>query len=291
MPSGIETRPKVTLEHKLNSETDLNLSALEDHLRQNMTSFVGPIKALRVSGGQSNPTYILTTPAAKYVLRKKPPGTLLPSAHAIEREYWVISALQATEVPVPKVFHLCEDSTVIGTPFYVMEFVEGRIFLDPTLPGMDRVQRSAIYDSMNQVAANLHGVDVDIVGLSSFRRPGNYLERQISRWSRQYIASETVSIPAMRRLIDWLPSHIPGRDSVGLVHGDLRIDNLVFHPTEPKVVAVLDWELWSIGDPMADFAHHMLSWHLRGGPIPWHGRTALGKVRHSNSGRVRPSLR
>jgi aminoglycoside phosphotransferase (APT) family kinase protein len=188
---------------------------------------------------------------------------LLPSAHAVEREYRVITALQDSGVPVPLSHCLCEDSRVIGTPFYIMDHVPGRVLWDPRLPGMTSAERGAIYDDINRVIATLHGLDLKALSLEGFGRHENHLQRQIARWSQQYSASVTVSQPAMDRLIDWLPAHIPPGESTSVVHGDLRIDNMIFHATEPRVVAVLDWELSTLGDPLVDFSYHMLTWELR----------------------------
>lgn len=235
---------------------------LERYLQAHVKGFHGPLQVKRFADGQSNPTFLLETPAQRYVLRKKPAGLLLPSAHAVEREYRVITALQGSGVPVARSYCLCEDSTVIGTPFYVMEFVNGRVLWDPTLPGMQPSERAAIYDDMNRVAAALHGIDPAAVGLADFGRPGNFFERQIARWTRQYRASETETIEAMDSLIDWLPANIPADDETAIVHGDLRLDNLIFHPTEPRIIAVLDWELSTLGHPLADFAYHALTWRL-----------------------------
>jgi aminoglycoside phosphotransferase (APT) family kinase protein len=235
---------------------------LEHYLEAHVEDFRGPLQAKRFSDGQSNPTFLLETPEQRYVLRKKPAGILLPSAHAVEREYRVITALQGSGVPVARSYCLCEDSTIIGTPFYVMEFVNGRVLWDPTLPGMRPSERTAVYDDMNRVVAALHGIDPVSVGLADFGRPGNFFERQIARWTRQYRASETETIDAMDALIDWLPAHIPAGDETTIVHGDLRLDNLIFHPTEPHIIAVLDWELSTLGHPLADFAYHSLTWRL-----------------------------
>lgn len=219
-------------------------------------------------GGQSNPTFKLITPKQLYVMRAKPGpvAKLLPSAHAIEREFKVLSGLQRTAVPVARMHVLCEDESVIGRAFYVMEYVEGRVLWEQSLPGMTREQRRAIYLEMNRVQAALHKVQPASVGLADYGKPGNYFERQIGRWSKQYIASTTQPIPEMDRLIEWLPSHIPtmARDEslVSIVHGDYRMDNLMFHPSEPRVLAVLDWELSTLGHPFADFSYHCMSWHI-----------------------------
>ena len=214
-------------------------------------------------GGQSNPTYrIIAAGGRKYVLRRKPPGKLLPSAHAVEREYKVIRALHPTGFPVARPQLLCEDESVIGTAFYVMDFVEGRVLCDQSLPGMSRGERFAIWDELNRVIARLHGIDYRAVGLEDFGRPGQYIERQVARWSKQYRASETERIEAMDRLIAWLPQNIPPETGTSVVHGDFRLDNAVFHPAEPRILAVLDWELSTLGDPLADFAYHCMSWHI-----------------------------
>src|SRR3954464_8546438 len=242
---------------------DLPLGRLEAWLRGNVEGFRGPVAAERFSGGQSNPTYKLPAASGEYVLRRKPPGPLLPSAHAVDREFRVMRALAETPVPVPRVHALCEDASVIGSAFYVMEFLDGRIFWDQRLPEIAGPgERGAMFDSMNAVIAALHTVDYETVGLGDFGRPGNYMGRQIARWSRQYRASETGTIAAMDRLIDWLPLHIPPDSAPAIVHGDYRMDNLVFHKTEPVVIGVIDWELSTIGDPLADFAYHVMTWRV-----------------------------
>jgi aminoglycoside phosphotransferase (APT) family kinase protein len=245
-----------------------DVAALEHHLRQHLDGFAGPLEVTQFKGGQSNPTYLLATPTRRWALRSKPGpvAKLLPSAHAIEREYRVMKALAGTGVPVPAMALLCEDESVIGRAFYVMEFVEGRVLWEQALPGMDTAERGAIYDEMNRVIAALHRIDPAAVGLADYGKPGNYFERQIARWSRQYEASVTEPIPAMDRLIAWLPAHVPegARDpaAVSIVHGDFRLDNLIFHPTEPRVLAVLDWELSTLGHPLADFSYHCMAWHI-----------------------------
>lgn len=241
--------------------------ALASYLREHLPGFAGPLQVRQFRGGQSNPTFLLETPFARYVLRRKPPGTLLPSAHAIDREYRVMRALQGTDVPVPTTFCLCEDEAVIGAAFYVMEHVAGRILWDPALPGMHPAGRAAIFDSMNATIAALHRVDFAAAGLADYGKPGNYFARQIGRWTTQYRASETERIEAMERLIEWLPAHIPESEVATLVHGDYRLDNLVFHATEPRVVAVLDWELSTLGHPMADFAYHAMAWSMPTGEM------------------------
>ena len=240
-----------------------DVGALERYLTGAIAGFRGPLTVARFGGGQSNPTFLLKAGADSYVLRKKPEGPLLPSAHAIEREHRVMSALKWSGVPAPKTLCLCEDATIIGTPFFVMDYVEGRIFWDPTLPGVSPAERTSIYDDMNRVIARLHSLDVATVGLSDYGRPGHFLERQIGRWSKQYLASQTHVIEPMLRLIEWLSRHLPPPGATGLVHGDLRVDNMIIHPREPRVVALLDWELSTLGDPLADFGYHMLTWILR----------------------------
>src|SRR5437773_5786063 len=242
---------------------ELPLGRLEGWLGGHVEGFCGPLAAERFAGGQSNPTYKLTAASGRYVLRRKPPGALLPSAHAVDREFRVMRALAETAVPVPRVYALCEDDAVIGSAFYVMEHLDGRIFWDQRLPEIaSAAERAAMFESMNRVIADLHKIDYAAVGLGDFGRPGNYMGRQIARWSRQYRASETESIAAMDNLIDWLPQHLPPESPPAIVHGDYRMDNLVFHKTEPRVIGVLDWELSTIGDPIADFAYHCLTWRV-----------------------------
>lgn len=213
-------------------------------------------------GGQSNPTFLLTAGGKKYVLRKKPPGLLLKSAHQVDREYRIMKALAVTNVPVPKMIALCSDASVIGTEFYVMEYLEGRIFRDPQLPGVSAAERKAIYDNMNDVLARLHRVDIEKIGLSDYGRPGNYFDRQISRFIQQYRAAQTDQIPEMEHLIAWLPHHVPTEHSISIAHGDYRLENTIFHPTEPRMIAVLDWELSTIGHPLADLAYNCLGYHV-----------------------------
>jgi aminoglycoside phosphotransferase (APT) family kinase protein len=242
---------------------ELPIERLDVWLSTNVAGFRGPVSAERFAGGQSNPTYKLTAASGNYVLRRKPPGPLLPSAHAVDREFRVMRALAETAVPVPRVYALCEDDAVIGSAFYVMEHLDGRIFWDQRLPEIaNAAERAAMFDSMNRVIADLHKVDYAAVGLGEFGRPGNYMGRQIARWSRQYRASETESIAAMDHLIEWLPEHLPPESPPAIVHGDYRMDNLIFHKSEPRVIGVLDWELSTIGDPLADFAYHVLTWRV-----------------------------
>lgn len=246
----------------------LDTQALSQWLSDNLPGFEGPVEVALFKGGQSNPTYRLTTPKRTYVMRAKPGpvAQLLPSAHAIEREFAVMSGLAGTEVPVPRMLCLCEDESVIGRAFYLMEFMQGRVLWDQSLPGMTADQRGSIYDEMNRVIAALHTVDVAKQGLSHYGKPGNYFERQIGRWSRQYAASITQPIAEMDQLIAWLPQNIPdlARDPslVGIVHGDYRLDNLMFDAERPRVLAVLDWELSTLGHPLADFSYHCMAWHI-----------------------------
>ncbi len=234
---------------------------LESHLR----GFAGPLAVTQFTGGQSNPTFHLSTPGAAYVLRKKPPGELLPSAHAIDREYRVIGALAGGAVPVPRTRLYCEDASVIGTAFYVMDYVPGRIFTDPLLPGMASAERAAIYDAMNATLASLHAFDWRAAGLADFGKPERFVERQVARWSRQYAATKTGDEPAMDEVMRWLDAHRPDEERAAIAHGDFRIGNLIFEPQEPKVAAVLDWELATIGHPFADLAYNCMSYHLPAG--------------------------
>ena len=242
--------------------------ALAAWLSAHLPDFDGPLSLEKFKGGQSNPTYQLITPKRNYVLRTKPGpvAKLLPSAHAIEREFKVMHGLYGTAVPVPQMHVLCEDESVIGCAFYVMEFVQGRVLWDQTLPGMSNAERGAIYDEMNRVIAALHTVKFAERGLESYGRPGNYFERQIGRWSKQYVASVTQPIDEMDKLMAWLPANMPAsakdESKVSIVHGDYRLDNLMFHPTEPRVLAVLDWELSTLGHPLADFSYQCMGWHI-----------------------------
>lgn len=251
----------------------IDVGALESWLLTHMPDIEGPLRLEKFSLGQSNPTYKLITPSSNYVLRAKPgpAAKLLPSAHAVEREFKVMRALHGTEVPVPRMHVLCEDESVIGRAFYVMECVDGRILWDQSLPGMSNAERRAIYGELNRVIASLHSVDYAARGLGDFGRPGNYFERQIARWSKQYQASITRPIAEMNQLLDWLPAHMPASAADGktsIVHGDFRLDNIVFHSTEPRVLAVLDWELSTLGHPLADFGFHCMTWHIPPGALP-----------------------
>ena len=240
----------------------IDIDRLSRWLGRNVSSFGGKVEVTEFAGGQSNPTYLLTSGSHRCVLRRKPPGALLPSAHAVDREYRVMAALAGSDVPVPQVHVYCEDLSIVGTAFYVMDFVDGRTFWDPTLPGVAPRERTALYHELNRVITALHSIDYQAAGLGDFGRPGNYLRRQIDRWTKQYRASETERVEAMERLIEWLPQNVPEDDQTTLVHGDYRIDNVIFHPTEPHVVAVLDWELSTLGHPLADFAYHCMSWRV-----------------------------
>ncbi len=251
---------------------DLSLAALERYL-QAQGLLHGPLTLGVLAGGQSNPTFKLTTGGRHYVLRKQPSGTLLPGAHAIDREHRVMKALQGTAVPVPTMLAYCDDASIVGTPFFLMDFLDGRVLADQSLPGMTPAERGAIYREMNRVIAALHSVDWRAVGLETFGKPGNYFGRQIARWSRQCRESTVPLSDDMLRLMDWLPQHIPPGDETTLVHGDFRLDNLVLHPSEPRVIGVLDWELSTLGHPLADFAYHCMSWHIP--PNVWRGISGL----------------
>ena len=248
-----------------------DVAALTSWLGRHMPGFEGPLTVEMFKGGQSNPTYKLITPSASYVMRAKPGpvAKLLPSAHAIEREFAVMSGLQGTDVPVPRMYVLCEDESVIGRAFYIMEFMQGRVLWDQSLPGMQPAERASIYNESNRVIAALHSVKFAERGLASYGKPGNYFERQIGRWSKQYVASITQPIDEMDKLMAWLPANMPAsaRDEnrVSIVHGDFRLDNLMFHPTEPRVIAVLDWELSTLVHPLADFSYHCMAWHIQPG--------------------------
>jgi len=244
-------------------------AALERYLRTHIDGFSGPLLVQQFRGGQSNPTFLLTAgDGAHYVLRRKPAGQLLPSAHAVDREFRVISALYGHGVPVARPICLCADEGVIGTMFYVMSYVRGRNFWDPRLPGMTPPERAAVYDEMNRVLVALHTADFAALGLADYGRPGNYFARQIARWSKQYRASETEPIEAMERLLAWLPANIPPGDETALVHGDYRIDNVIFAPDEPRMLALVDWELSTLGHPLADLSYHVMLWRVGAGEIP-----------------------
>jgi aminoglycoside phosphotransferase (APT) family kinase protein len=245
-------------------------AALARWMQANVEGYAGPLRVMQFKGGQSNPTYRLETSARAYVLRRKPFGPLLPSAHAVEREFRLISALHGTDVPVSKPYALCTDPQVIGAVFYIMEAVEGPIYWDGALPGLDPHVRRGVYESQIATLARLHTVDVEAVGLADYGRPGNYFARQVERWTKQYRASETDTIPEADLLMDWLPRTVPPQTRVSIVHGDYRLDNIVFHPDRPAVAAVLDWELSTLGDPLADFSYLLMSWVM-----PPDGRSGL----------------
>jgi aminoglycoside phosphotransferase (APT) family kinase protein len=244
------------------TSADIDTAALEAHLARHVPGFAGPLTLARYKGGQSNPTYRLSTPGASYVLRRKPFGKLLPSAHAIEREYRVTAALAQAHFPVARPLHLCADESVIGAAFYVMEHAEGRVMWEPHAPGLSGRERAALFDSLNATIASLHRFDPAALGLADYGKPQGYVARQIRRWSEQYRASETEAIPEMDRLIAWLPGACPPESGAAIVHGDFRLDNCIIHPAEPRVVAVLDWELSTIGDPLADFTYHLMQWFM-----------------------------
>src|SRR6476469_3882933 len=240
----------------------INEASLDRWMRQNIKDYLGPLNVLQFKGGQSNPTYRLDTPGASYVMRRKPFGKLLPSAHAVDREFRVISALHNQGFPVARPSALCIDDEVIGSAFYVMSMEEGRVFWNPTLQSQSPRERSPIFTDKIRTLARLHSYHPEKIGLGDFGKPGNYFARQIDRWTKQYRASETEPIEAMDRLIEWLPAHIPANDQTSIVHGDYRLDNMIWHPTEARVLAVLDWELSTLGHPMADFAYHAMAWRL-----------------------------
>jgi aminoglycoside phosphotransferase (APT) family kinase protein len=232
------------------------------YLEKAIAGFRGPLSVAQFKGGQSNPTYLLTAASGRYVLRRKPPGELLPSAHAVDREFRVISALGEAGFPVPRARLLCEDESIIGTMFYVMDWVEGRVIWEPHVPGVDAEERAAIFDQLNATIARLHSFDIDELGLADFGKPAAYVARQISRWSRQYRASQSDTVEEMERLMKWLPEHLPTEGPARLVHGDFRLDNTILHPKEPRIVAVLDWELSTLGDPLGDFTYHLMQWRM-----------------------------
>ena len=239
---------------------------LNDWLGEHVRGYHGPLSLRQFDGGQSNPTYLLETPTAKYVLRRKPPGVLMKSAHAVDREYRVLSALSARDFPVPAPLAFCDDESVIGTLFYVMTFVPGRIFWDCTMPDLSPGQRAAVFDSVNATLARLHAFDPATIGLGDFGRPGNYFARQVARWSQQYEASKDTDIPEMEQLIAWLPGAVPAEDGLpSIVHGDYSFHNVLIHPTEPRVVAVVDWELSTLGHPLGDLTYHMMDWYRPAG--------------------------
>jgi aminoglycoside phosphotransferase (APT) family kinase protein len=258
-----------------------DLGALQEYLRQHVEGFSGDLSIEQFKGGQSNPTFKLTAGGQSYVLRTKPgpAAKLLASAHAIDREFRVMNALNKAGFPAPRQFALCTDESVIGRAFYVMEFVTGRVLWDQSLPGMSNAERAAHYDEMNRVIAQLHTIDYAAIGLAEYGKPGNYFARQIDRWTKQYKASETEKIEAMDNLMEWLPKNIPPGDETSIVHGDYRLDNMIFHPDEPRILAILDWELSTLGHPLADFSYHCMSWHIPSGQF-----RGIGELDHKALG-------
>ena len=267
----------------------LDADRLSAYLHGRLEGCDGPLSARQFPGGQSNPTYEITCGDRAWVLRKKPPGTLLPTAHAIDREYRVMTALRESDVPVPRTFLYCDDASVVGTDFFVMEFLRGRIFWDPTLPELSATERAAVYAEMGRVLGALHRVDHVACGLGDYGKPGNYFARQIGRWTKQYLAAKTDALPSMQRLIEWLPAHVPDDDTTTLVHGDFRLDNMMFHPTQARVLGVVDWELSTLGHPLADLAYNCMPYHL---PLREGGRLADVAGSATTQGiRRRPPLR
>ncbi len=256
------------------SSFNFDVIQLATYLEVHVDGFQGPLTAEKFVNGQSNPTFLIEAKSGKYVLRRKPPGELLKSAHAVDREFKVLSALANTELPVAKVYHLCDDDSIIGSMFYLMEYIDGRVFWDPALPDVSKEERKITYNEMSRVLALLHSVNVSDVGLSDYGKPGNYFERQIGRWTKQYKASETENIPEMNQIMEWLPANMPGDDGrSGLVHGDFRMDNMMFHPTEPRVLALVDWELSTLGHPFADLAYQCMQLRMNHkGVMPGLGR-------------------
>lgn len=271
-PSGTPPTPAVSLTTEtapVLAQHRFETASLTRYMQAHMTDFTPPLSVGQVRGGMSNPTFILTDGASRrYVLRKKPPGKLLPSAHAVDREFRVISALWSTAVPVAKPQVLCQDATVIGTDFYIMDFVDGRVFRNYELPDMTPAQRREIYTAMIDVVAALHQIDFRVVGLEDYGRVGGYMSRQLRRWVQQYEASRTDDIPAMERLMVWLPAHLPDDTETTIVHGDFRLENMIFHHTEPHVLAVVDWELSTLGAPLSELAYNCLPYYV---PDEWRG--------------------
>ncbi len=239
-----------------------DVARLEGYLRDHVAGFAGPVVVSQFKGGQSNPTYLIETPLRRYVLRRKPPGKLLPSAHAVDREHRVISALYAQGFPVAEPVLYCADDSIVGTAFFVMAHVEGRVFWEPQMPDSHPAERAAVYDAMNAALARLHTFDPAVIGLADYGRGENYVARQVDRWSKQYRASQTATVEAMERLIVWLPAHLPPPQPPRLVHGDYRLDNIILKRGVPDIAAVLDWELSTLGDPLADFSYHLMQWHM-----------------------------
>jgi aminoglycoside phosphotransferase (APT) family kinase protein len=264
--SGLDRQSVFSGTRSVASHLAFDAERLAAYLTTAMPSFAGPVTIRQFKGGQSNPTYQIETPAHRYVLRRKPPGKLLPSAHAVDREFRVITALSAQGFPVAQALHYCDDASVVGTPFYLMDYVEGRVFWEPDIPDATAAERAAVYSSLSATLAQLHSFDPAALGLTDFGRGENYVARQVERWSRQYRASETERIDDMERLIAWLPGHLPPPSPVRLVHGDFRLDNVIIAPSSPEVVAVLDWELSTLGDPLADLAYYLMAWDMPPSP-------------------------
>src|SRR6266704_2373654 len=260
--SGLDRQSAFSGTRSVAAHLAFDAQRLEAYLTTSITGFGGPVTALQFKGGQSNPTYLIETLARRYVLRRKPPGKLLPSAHAVDREFRVITALSAQGFSVARPLHYCDDASVVGTPFYLMDFVEGRVFWEPDIPDATAAARAAIYDSVNVTLARLHAFDPAALGLADFGRGENYVARQVERWSKQYRASETERIDEMERLLAWLPAHLPPPAPVRLVHGDYRLDNIILAPSAPTVLAVLDWEPSTLGDPRADLAYRLMQWNM-----------------------------
>ncbi len=270
--------PRFTGTEEVREKHRFDETRLHRYLEKNLPGYSGPLAVRQFKGGQSNPTYQLVTPAGRHVLRRKPPGKLLKSAHAVDREFRVISALNTIDFEVPRAHFLCEDEAVIGTAFYLMECVEGRVIWDPTMPGFAPKERRAVYASLYDVLARLHMASVEALGLEGFGRPGNYFARQISRWSKQYEASETEKIPEMDHLRKWLPENIPPGDSTCVVHGDYKLDNTIVHPSEPRVIAVLDWEISTLGDPLGDLTYFVSQRFTPGSAFEGLDDAALGAL-------------
>jgi aminoglycoside phosphotransferase (APT) family kinase protein len=260
--TGIDRQAAFSGTKDVASALAIDADKLASYLAGNIAGFSGSLTIRQFRGGQSNPTYLLETPQRRYVLRRKPPGKLLPSAHAVDREFRIISALWRQGFPVPEPFVYCADDSIAGTAFYVMSFADGRVFWDPEMPRSNPAERAAVYDSMNATLARLHVFDPAAIGLGDFGRGEGYVARQVERWSKQYRASETESIPDMDALIDWLPHNVPPQQAVRIVHGDYRLDNTVVAHDRPEIIAVLDWELSTLGDPLADFSYHLMQWHM-----------------------------